>query len=177
MKIFLVGLMGCGKSYYAKLLSSKLKIGGYDLDFLIESNEEKTISEIFEEDGEEYFRKKEAEILRWFAEKKDFVAATGGGTPCFHNNMQWMNDQGITIWINEPVDVLVDRLKTEKDHRPLISGLTDSKLKFFLKNQFKIRMEFYNKASIIISSISTSDTSLIKQIKDINLKKLGLAKK
>lgn len=177
MKIFLVGLMGCGKSYYAKLLSSKLKIGGYDLDFLVESNEEKTISEIFKEDGEECFRKKEAEILRWFAEKKDFVTATGGGTPCFHNNMEWMNEQGITIWINEPVDVLVNRLKTEKEHRPLISGLTDSKLKFFLKNQFKVRMEFYNKASIIISSSTTNDSDLIKQIKEMNSTKLELAKK
>src|SRR5476651_1142885 len=119
MKLFLLGMMGTGKSHWKKKLSSKMKVGGYDLDFLVESHEEKTISEIFAEDGEEYFRKSEAKILRWFAEKKAFVLATGGGTPCFHDNMKWMNEQGITVWIDEPVALLAERLKTEKDHRPL----------------------------------------------------------
>jgi len=173
MKIFLMGLMGCGKSYYAKLLAEQLKVTSYDVDFLVESNEEKTISEIFEEDGEAYFRKKEAEILRWFAEKKKFIAATGGGTPCFHDNMQWMNQQGITIWINEPIEVLAKRLETEKEHRPLISGLSDDELKSFLKKQFKERMDFYMRATITTSS-ATSNIALLKQIKDANLKMKGL---
>lgn len=70
MKLFLIGMMGSGKSFWKKKLADKMKTGGYDLDFLVESHEEKTISEIFEEEGEEYFRKSEAKILRWFAEKK-----------------------------------------------------------------------------------------------------------
>jgi shikimate kinase len=69
-KIFLLGMMGSGKSYWTKFLSKKLKTGGYDLDYLIESNEEKSIAEIFSEDGEEYFRKQESKILKWFKKKK-----------------------------------------------------------------------------------------------------------
>ena len=118
MKLFLIGMMGSGKSHWKKKLATKMKVGGYDLDFLVESHEEKTITELFAEDGEDYFRQSEAKVLRWFAEKKAFVLATGGGTPCFHNNMQWMNEQGVTVWIDEPIDVLAARLFPEKDHRP-----------------------------------------------------------
>src|ERR1700755_1267278 len=90
MKIFIIGLMGAGKTYRTKKLAKKLKTGGYDLDFLIESHEERSIAEIFAEDGEDYFRKTEAKVLRWFNEKKMFVLATGGGTPCHLDNMHLM---------------------------------------------------------------------------------------
>ena len=133
MKLFLIGMMGSGKSHWKKKLAAKMKVGGYDLDFLVESHEEKTISELFAEDGEEYFRKSEAKVLRWFAEKKAFVLATGGGTPCFHNNMQWMNEQGVTVWIDESVDVLAARLAPEKEHRPLIRDLSDTELTGYLQ--------------------------------------------
>ena len=73
MKIFLLGLMGTGKTYWTKRLSKKLKVGGYDLDQMIEAHEEKTISEMFAEEGEDHFRKTESKILRWFGEKKSFV--------------------------------------------------------------------------------------------------------
>lgn len=146
MKIFLIGMMGSGKSYWSKLLAKKLKTGGYDLDFLIESHEERTISEIFEEEGEDYFRKTESKILRWFGEKKSFVLATGGGTPCFADNMEWMNKQGITIWIDEPVEILVERLIPEKAHRPIIRDLSDKELFDFLVNKRKERVAFYGLA-------------------------------
>ena len=145
-KIFLIGMMGSGKSHWTKKLSKKLKCGGYDLDYLVETNEEKTISEIFAEDGEEYFRKSEAKILRWFAQKKAFVLATGGGSPCFHDNMSWMNKHGITIWLDEPVETLVQRLKPEKSHRPLIKNLSDDELQDFLTTKRKERMPFYSQA-------------------------------
>jgi shikimate kinase len=138
--------MGTGKSYWTKRLSKKLKIGGYDLDHLVESHEEKTIGEIFAEDGETYFRKTETKILHWFAEKKNFVLSTGGGTPCFSDNMDWMNKQGVTIWIDEPVEVLVQRLLPEKAHRPLIASLSDNELKRFLENKLAERRSFYNRA-------------------------------
>ncbi len=158
MKLFLIGMMGSGKSHWCKELSKKLKCGGYDLDFLIETSEEKTIAEIFAEDGEEYFRKTEAKVLRWFAEKKIFVLATGGGTPCFHENMQWMNKNGKTIWIDETIEVLVERLKPEKDHRPLIKNLSDDELKDFLSKKLEERKQYYSQSAIHL------------QGKDINLK-------
>lgn len=157
-------MMGSGKSYWSRLLAKKLKTGGYDLDFLIESHEERTISEIFEEEGEDYFRKTESKILRWFGEKKSFVLATGGGTPCFTDNMEWMNKQGVTIWIDEPVDVLTERLIPEKSHRPLIRDLSDKELTEFLVNKRKEREVFYALAQHHLSEGSITEANFKKII-------------
>ena len=154
--------MGSGKSFWAKQLAQKLKCGGYDLDFLIESSEEKTIAEIFAEDGEEYFRKSEAKILRWFGEKKTFALATGGGTPCFHENMQWMNKNGTTIWIDESVNILAERLKPEKDHRPLIKNLSDDELKGFLAKKLEERKQFYSQSKIHLQGNEINLKSILK---------------
>jgi shikimate kinase len=140
-------MMGAGKSYWKNWLSKKYSLRGYDLDFLIEAMEEQTISEIFETEGEDYFREKEAAMLRLLKQSKTFVAATGGGTPCFHNNMDWMNQQGITIWIDEPVSVLMERLQAEKSHRPLISDLSDVELEAFLQQKLTERKPFYIQAT------------------------------
>lgn len=164
MKLFLIGMMGTGKTYWSKLLAKKLKVGGYDLDFLIESHEENTVSEIFEEEGEEYFRKSEAKILRWFAEKKSFVLATGGGTPCFNDNMNWMNKQGVTVWIDEPVEVLAERLKAEKEHRPLIRSLSDTELIGFLTNKLEERTSVYATAHHRLSGKDINESSFKKII-------------
>lgn len=165
MKIFLIGMMGSGKSHWCKKLAKKLKCGAYDLDFLIETYEDQTISEIFGQFGETYFRKAEGKILRWFGEKKSYVVATGGGTPCFLNNMQWMNKNGITIWIDEAVDVLVERLKPEKNHRPLIKDLTDEELKEFLNAKMKEREPFYSQAIYRLQNNKISDQSFAQIIK------------
>jgi shikimate kinase len=148
MKIFLIGLMGSGKSYWTKLLAKKYKTGGYDLDYLVEVREEKTIAEIFAEDGEDYFRKAESTVLKWFDQKKTYLLATGGGAPCFFDNMVWMNKQGITIWLDEPLPVIAARLATEKAHRPLIAKLSDSELIAFLENQRASRLPYYSAAQI-----------------------------
>jgi shikimate kinase len=165
MKLFLIGMMGTGKSYWAKKLSKKLRTGGYDLDFLIESHEEKTIAEIFAEDGEEYFRKSEAKILRWFGEKKSFVMAAGGGTPCFHENMDWMNKQGITVWIDEPINILAERLAPEKSHRPLIRDLSDAQLEQFLADKRSERRPFFQQATYHLEGEAISDEGFAKIIK------------
>ncbi|MEN9685487.1 MAG: hypothetical protein RLZZ28_1273 [Bacteroidota bacterium] len=156
--------MGSGKTYWTKKLSKKIKAGGYDLDFLIESHEEKTIAEIFTEQGEEYFRKWEAKILRWFKEKKSFVLATGGGTPCFFDNMAWMNEQGITIWLDEPVDTLMERLLPEKDHRPLIKNLSHNELERFLTDKLVERYPFYHQAAHHLKAGEINDSNLAKII-------------
>ncbi|WP_439505613.1 shikimate kinase [Sediminibacterium sp.] len=164
MKIFLLGMMGSGKSFWKKSLSAKLKTGGYDLDQIIESVEEKTISEIFEEEGEAAFRKIEANLLRWFAEKKSFVLATGGGTPCFHHNIEWMNQQGITIWLDTPLNILTERLLNEMDHRPLISKLTPDKLQLFLQDKLLERTPYYQQAKIKVAEDQLDLKMLIKKI-------------
>lgn len=146
-RIFLIGMMGTGKSFWCKKLAKKIKCAAYDLDFLVETMEEKTIAEIFAEDGEAYFRKAETKMLHNFIQKKSFVLATGGGTPCFNDNMQWMNAHGVTIWIDEPIPVLVQRLQAEKEHRPLIASLSDDALETFLTKKLEERKPFYAQAT------------------------------
>ncbi len=162
-KIFLVGMMGSGKSYWTKKIAKWIKSAGYDLDDLIEMNEEKTIAEIFAEDGEEQFRKTEAKILRWFKEKKKYVLATGGGTPCFQDNMTWMKKEGIVIWLDESVEILVKRLSEEQAHRPLIANLSEQALTKFIQDKLVKRHSYYSQADYRLSSDQINDTKL-KQI-------------
>jgi len=164
MKIFLIGLMGSGKSYWTKQLGKKYKTGGYDLDYLIEVKEEKTIAEIFTEDGEDYFRRIESTVLKLFDQKKTYVLATGGGAPCFFDNMAWMNKQGVTIWLDEPLTVIASRLAPEKAHRPLITKLSDSELLAFLEKQRAERLSFYSAAQIHLQEETITSDSFKKAL-------------
>lgn len=166
MKLFLLGLMGSGKTFWKNELAAKLKLTAYDLDQLIVAIEEASIPEIFEREGEIYFRKTEAKILKWFGEKKSFVLATGGGTPCFHQNMEWMNQQGITIWLDEPVSVLTERLKNETTNRPLLKNLDEVGLQRYLERQLTDRTPFYNLAKIRLSGNQINLKSLLLKIKE-----------
>lgn len=163
-KIFLIGMMGAGKTFWTQKIAKWIKSAGYDLDNLIEMTEEKTISEIFEEDGEDQFRKIEAKILRWFKEKKKYVLATGGGTPCFQENMSWMKKEGIVIWLDESVEVLVERLSAEKAHRPLIAALTDNEIADFIQKKLVERHAYYQQANYRLTSDQISEASLKKII-------------
>lgn len=163
-KVFLIGMMGAGKSYWTKKISKWIKSAGYDLDSLIEMNEEKTIAEIFTEDGEDYFRKTEAKLLRWFKEKKKYVLATGGGTPCSQDNMNFMKKEGIVIWLDESIDVLTQRLIPEKALRPLIAGIDDAALPEFLQNKILERTPFYQQAHYRLTSDQITEAGLKKII-------------
>lgn len=144
--IFLLGLMGSGKSFWADKLSSLTNIPSFHLDDVIEGSEQKTIAEIFADKGEDYFRQKETEVLKNFADKKHFILSVGGGTPCFNNNMNWMNENGVTIWIDESITVIEKRLIKEKSHRPLIANIPDENLYAFLFDMREKRSVFYAKA-------------------------------
>jgi len=165
-KIFLIGMMGSGKSYWTKKIAKWIKSAGYDLDSLIEMNEEKTISEIFSEDGEEYFRKTESKILKWFKEKKKYVLATGGGTPCNQENIDFMKKEGIIIWLDESIEVLVARLVQEKENRPLIAHIDESALSSFLQNKILERTPFYQQAHYRLSGEGISESAIKKIIKN-----------
>jgi len=165
-KIFLIGMMGSGKSFWAEKLKKKLKIPAYDLDALIEMMEEKSIEEIFAEDGEEYFRKAEAKMLRLFGEKKQFIVSCGGGTACFNDNINWMNKHGITVWIDEPVEILSDRLSKEKAHRPLIKDLDDEGLNDFLEKKLAERAPFYEQSAHQLRGEKLNETTFVKILKE-----------
>jgi shikimate kinase len=165
MKIFLIGFMGSGKTYCGKQLSGKLHIPFYDLDELIVTEKGKTINEIFAEDGEEYFRLKEKEILHTITESQEtFIMACGGGTPCYFNNIEYMNESGVTVWMNTPVDILHERLLKEKENRPLLKELSNEQLKSFIIKKFADRKIYYEQAAIRIDDDQLSTESLIQKI-------------
>src|SRR4030095_14275940 len=107
MKIFLIGFMGSGKTHWGRLLSQKLGLPFFDLDEQVTSHCGKSIPEIFHEYGEENFRLMEKDVLHIITESHDsFVMACGGGSPCYFNNIEYMNQAGTTVWINAPLDTL-----------------------------------------------------------------------
>ena len=165
MKIFLIGFMGSGKTYWGKLLSLKLSFPFFDLDDQITSREGKTINEIFNEKGEEDFRMIEKELLHTITESHDnFVMACGGGAPCYFNNIDYMNQLGTTVWINTPIGELCKRLLEEKMQRPLIKELTDEETRIFIQKKFADRKIYYEQADITIDENPIRLEYLIEKI-------------
>jgi len=143
--------MGSGKTHWGKQVSEKLHIPFFDLDEQIISHEGRSITEIFSENGEEYFRLLEKDLLHTISEShENFVMACGGGTPCYYNNIDFMNKSGTSIWINTPIDTLFQRLIKEKETRPLIKNLSSEQLKRFIIKKFSDRKIYYEQADIIV---------------------------
>jgi shikimate kinase len=148
MKIYLIGLPGCGKSTLGKQLSRRLNIPFIDLDIAIEQREGKAVKDIFKQDGEDYFRKIESDTLKKVSENlPEFIIATGGGTPVFFDNMAIMNKIGQTVFLDVPAREIANRImKSKREERPLLAGLAPDELKDqieFLRSQ---RINFYNQA-------------------------------
>lgn len=165
MKIFLIGFMGSGKSYWGRKLSEKLRLPFFDLDEQIESHEGKSISQIFAEKGEEYFRLLEKDTMHIISESHDsFIMATGGGTPCYFNNIEFMNKAGTVVWINTPVDLLFERLLKEKNKRPLIKNLNDDQLRGFIIKKFSDRKIYYEQADMVIDEDEKSLEKIVEKL-------------
>lgn len=165
MKIFLLGFMGSGKTHWGRQLSKKLSIPFYDLDEQIISREGKSINEIFETNGEEYFRIVEKETLYIITESHDsMIMACGGGTPCYFNNIEYMNRSGTTVWLDTPIPVLLDRLLRERQHRPLLKKLTDEQVRTFIIKKYSDRKIYYEQANVIISEDPVEIEKLIEKI-------------
>ena len=165
MKIFLIGFMGSGKTHWGRLLSEKLGIRFFDLDEQVTEHAVKTSPEILAAEGEEQFRLLEKDVLHIITESHDnFVMACGGGSPCYFNNIEYMNTAGTTVWINTPQDTLHKRLVVEKDKRPLIKDLTDEQLRNFIQKKFSDRRIYYEQADIAIDEEPVQLEKLIEKI-------------
>jgi shikimate kinase len=147
-RVFLVGYMGVGKTTIGKLLSKELDVEFIDLDKYIENRYRKTIQEIFAQKGEAKFRIIEREMLREVATFQDVLISTGGGTPCFFNNMDVMNQLGVTVFIKASVDQLMSRLLASKNVRPIIHNKTPEELKEFVTKHLAEREVYYSKAKL-----------------------------
>ena len=157
--IFLIGYMGSGKTMVGRSLSKSNNYNFYDLDKFIELNEKKSISEIFTNKNEVYFREIESKYLNQLISiKEKKIISTGGGTPCYSNNIDLINNNSVSIYLKASVDTLVKRLKDAQINRPLISHLKDTnELKDFISKHLFERNYFYEKAKI---KIKTDDLKL-----------------
>tara|TARA_B100001059_G_C17813935_1_gene573948 strand:+ start:96 stop:635 length:540 start_codon:yes stop_codon:yes gene_type:complete len=173
--IYLIGYMGAGKSVIGEALSSINGYDFYDLDQYIEEKESKKISEIFNENNEVYFRKIENTYLKEISfMKNNKIISTGGGTPCFKNNIEIINNtsNSVSIYLKTKVETLVSRLKETLDKRPLISNLKDEiHLKEFITKHLFERSFYYEKSkykiktdNLDIEEIASSINKILTQI-------------
>ncbi len=157
MRIFLLGLMGSVKTTVGKTLAKKLALPFYDLDELIEMWIGMSVSEYFAKFGEEKFRILEQEVLYGSFSLNGAVIATGGGTPCFFDNLEQINKHGISIYLQANEKLLCSRLKEGKEKRPLISNLSDDELANYMADLLEKREPFYAKANYTVSAIAPVD--------------------
>jgi shikimate kinase len=146
MKIFLIGYMGSGKSTSGKKLASLLGYEYVDHDELIEKAVGKPVHDIFREDGEDRFREMEHHMLISLMNRDNIVISTGGGTPCNYNNMQLMNENGLTIYLKMSANTLVNRLRNAKSERPMLAGKSAEDLYGFIVSHLENREPFYSEA-------------------------------
>lgn len=148
-RIFLIGYMGSGKTTVGKRLAKHLSLSFIDLDDYIQNKYRKTIAQIFEELGEEEFRKIESRTLMEVAEVENVLISTGGGAPCYFDNMKIMNSTGITVYIEADPEELAARLLASKTVRPLVEGKSESELVPFIREHLSHRECYYKSAQII----------------------------
>ena len=160
--IFLIGFMGSGKSTTGKKLAPKLAYDFIDMDAHIEQQEGRLISDIFAKDGEAYFRALEQKALQSISLKEKVVVSTGGGTPCFFNNMEVINNAGYSVYLKVEVEKIIGRLKNGTEKRPLVADLSSEELEKQVRERLATREPFYNKAKMIYTSDGSANRDVEK---------------
>jgi shikimate kinase len=147
-RIYLIGYMAAGKTTIGRQLAERLQYRFFDLDSLIETAAGKPIAAIFDLPGGTRFREIEKKVLYETFQLTNAVIACGGGTPCFFDNMNEINKQGISVWVCPPLPVIIERLTTQKDTRPLLSGISNHELPAVIQKQYEERVVVYRKANL-----------------------------
>ena len=161
-RIILVGYMGSGKTTVGKALSKDTGLMFYDLDWYIESRLRKSVSQIFAERGEEGFRKIEYNMLHEVAEFEDVIISCGGGTPCFFDNMDYLNQQGDVVYLKASPDTLYKHLLMAKVERPLLKDKSPEELIAYITEHLKEREPFYSQAQYTLDVSVLDDYDKIK---------------
>lgn len=152
--IFLVGYMGCGKTTMGKKLASRLGYAFIDLDHVLEAQVGKTITQYFADHGEAAFRELESSVLKNTEYPAKAVVSTGGGLPCFFDNMDWMKQHGKVVYIKLNAKTLAARLENNKDDRPILRHKHGDELVAFIDEKLAEREPFYSQANIIADGLS-----------------------
>lgn len=165
-RIFLMGYMGAGKTTVGKKLSKQLNLSFIDLDYYIEGRYHKEIRQLFAERGEDAFRDIERRMLHEVASFEDVLVSTGGGTPCFFDNMVFMNGAGTTVYLKVSVDELANRLEVCKQTRPVLQNRSGEELKQFIADSLENRRPFYEQAQIVFDAEQMMTEQDIQTITD-----------
>lgn len=160
MKVFLIGFMGCGKSTMGRKLAKLMGYDFVDLDQEIEKVTGTTIGSYFAMNGERAFRELERKTLQEFDYPTNSIVATGGGAPCYFDNMDWMNDNGTTVYIEMSPAALAKRLERGKEKRPLLKDLDEAQMIAFIEGKLAERVGFYSRAQFIAEGINLSADAL-----------------
>jgi shikimate kinase len=163
-RVYITGFMGCGKTTAGKKLASALNFSFIDLDLEIERKEQRAVREIFAKSGEEYFRLSESEVLRNLDITSDTVVSTGGGTPCYRDNLLYMKQTGILVYLKMTPHQLSARLGDNTGRRPLLKDLKESELVDYISIKLREREPFYNQANLVADGISLDIKSLSDKI-------------
>jgi len=164
--VFLIGFMGCGKTTLGRKLAAKLDYAFLDLDHVLEEQVGMTIADYFANFGEDAFRKLESKVLKQTNYPEKVVVSTGGGLPCFFDNVDWMNAHGKTIYIKLSPKTLANRLENEKAKRPLLREKHGDDLIEFITEKLAERDKFYSKAAIIADGLSLTAEKAEHLLKD-----------
>lgn len=162
-RIFLIGYMGAGKTTLGKAFARAMNLAFVDLDWYIEERFHKTVRQIFTERGEEGFRDLEKRMLHEVGEFENVVISVGGGTPCFFDNVDYMNEAGETVFLDVDVKVLFRRLKIAKQQRPLLADKSDEELMAFIVEALQKRLPFYSRAKHVFNGEKLEDRRQIQQ--------------
>jgi shikimate kinase len=163
--VYIIGFMGSGKSTAGRKLASLLGWSFIDLDKRIEEHTSKTIPEIFSQKGEDYFRSIEAQLLRDLMTCTNTVISTGGGTPCHGDNMDFMNEHGLTVYLKLTPAELNSRLSQSNGERPLIKDLEKGNLLSFIEEKLAVRKKYYDRSDIIVEGINLNISLLFSLVK------------
>jgi len=166
-KIYIIGFMGSGKTTAGRKVADTLGWSFIDLDSEIEKKESRSVNEIFAIHGEKYFRQLESVVLRNPAIKSETVISTGGGAPCHSENLDFMKQTGIVIYLRLTPGQLVSRLADDSAERPLLKGLGSAGLRGFVEEKLKERDIYYKQATITVDGIDLNMNALIKKINSI----------
>ena len=157
--------MGSGKTLVSKELSILNNFKIFDLDTEISKQNNRSITEIFKEKGEIFFRKTEKEVLeKILSSEKNIILSLGGGTPCYYNNIDLINEKTISVFLKTNVKTLAQRLSSEKDKRPLIQNISNEDLPEFIAKHLFERNPFYNQAKITINTDNLSAREIAEEI-------------
>ena len=163
-RIYIVGYMGAGKTTAARRLAQRLGWEVVDTDALFEEKYKISVNDFFNKYDEPLYRKLESEVLKSTESLENVVVSTGGGTACYFDNMEWMNQHGLTVFLRISPKAAVDRVIHSRHKRPLVEGKSEEELIEFVNSHYASRLPFYELAQITVKSEDFDLEALLQKL-------------